>query len=81
MPLPRRYEPLVTAPAKAFIASCAVVCPDPPLAIATVPVTLAALPEMLPVTALPEMAIAVLVTLVTWPCALVTNTGTWLADP
>lgn len=58
-----------------------VVSPVPPLATATVPVTLAALPEMLPLTALPEIAIDVLVTLVTWPWALVTNTGTWLAEP
>lgn len=28
-----------------------------------------------------EIAIAVLVTLVTWPWALVTNTGTWDAEP
>jgi hypothetical protein len=65
VPLPRKYDPLVTAPAKAFIANFAVVWPEPPLAIATVPVTLAAFPEMLPLTALPEMAIDVLVTLVT----------------
>ena len=36
-PLPRRYWPLVTAPAKAFMAACAEVWPDPPLAIASVP--------------------------------------------
>ncbi|KJU83636.1 membrane protein [Candidatus Magnetobacterium bavaricum] len=34
----------------ALIAFCALVCPVPPLAIATVPVTLAALPEILPLT-------------------------------
>jgi hypothetical protein len=33
VPLPRKYDPLVTAPAKAFIANCAVVCPEPPFAI------------------------------------------------
>ena len=44
VPLPRKYEPLVTAPAKAFMAVCAVVWPEPPLAIATVPVTLLAVP-------------------------------------
>jgi hypothetical protein len=32
VPLPRRYEPLVTAPANVFIAACAVVAPEPPLA-------------------------------------------------
>ena len=44
VPLPRRYWPDVTAPAKASIAFCLVVSPVPPLAIATVPVTLAAVP-------------------------------------
>jgi len=39
VPLPRKYAPLVTAPAKAFIASCAVVWPDPPLPSGKVPVT------------------------------------------
>ena len=39
VPLPRKYEPLVTAPAKAFIAVCADVAPEPPLAIGSVPVT------------------------------------------
>ena len=44
VPLPRKYWPDVTAPAKAFIAPCAVVVPVPPLRIATVPVTFAAVP-------------------------------------
>ena len=35
------------------MAACAVVWPEPPLAIATVPVTLPALPEMLPLTCEP----------------------------
>lgn len=39
VPLPRKYEPLVTAPANAFMAVCAVVWPEPPLAIGSVPVT------------------------------------------
>ena len=39
VPLPRRYWPDVTAPAKAFIAVCAVVAPDPPFATASVPDT------------------------------------------
>ena len=42
VPLPRKYEPLVTAPANAFIAPCAVDWPEPPEAIATVPVRSAA---------------------------------------
>ena len=58
-----------------------VVNPVPPLATATVPVTLAAFPEISPVTALPAIAILVLVTPVTCPWALVTITGTWLAEP
>ena len=44
VPLPRKYEPLVTAPAKAFIAAWAVIWPEPPLAMATVPVTFDAVP-------------------------------------
>ena len=44
VPLPRRYCPLVTAPANVFMAACAVVWPEPPLATATTPVTLAAVP-------------------------------------
>ena len=44
MPLPLKYWPFVTAAAKLFLAACAVVPPVPPLAIATVPVTLAAVP-------------------------------------
>ena len=71
VPLPMSSAPLAGV----------VVNPVPPLATATVPVTLAALPEMLPLTALPDIAMVVLVTLVTWPWALVTNTGTWLAEP
>ena len=39
------------------MAACAVVCPEPPLAIATVPVTLAALPLMFPLTIEPEMEV------------------------
>ena len=39
VPLPRKYEPLVVAPANAFMAVCAVVWPEPPLAIGSVPVT------------------------------------------
>lgn len=39
VPSPLRYCPAVTAPASASIAACRVVCPVPPLAIATVPVT------------------------------------------
>ena len=35
-----------------------------------------ACPEMAPVTAAPLIAIAVLVTEVSWPCALTANTGT-----
>ena len=44
VPLPRKYEPDVVAPANVFIAPCAVVLPEPPLATATVPVTLDAVP-------------------------------------
>jgi hypothetical protein len=39
VPLPRKYWPDVTAPAKAFIAPCAVVVPVPPLATGSVPDT------------------------------------------
>ena len=39
VPLPRKYWPDVTAPAKASIAACLVVSPVPPLAIGKVPVT------------------------------------------
>ena len=58
-----------------------VAVPVPPLASATMPVTLAALPVILPVTALPAIAMAVFVTPVTCPCALVVKTGTVDADP
>jgi hypothetical protein len=44
VPFPLKYWPLVVAAAKAFIAPCAVVAPEPPLAMATVPVTFAAVP-------------------------------------
>jgi hypothetical protein len=44
VPLPRKYEPDVTAPAKVLIAPCAVVVPEPPLATATIPETLDAVP-------------------------------------
>ena len=55
VPLPISISPLAGA----------AVSPVPPLATATVLVTLAALPVMLPLTALPAIAIVVLVTLVT----------------
>lgn len=45
--------PDVCVPAKAVIAAPCVVWPVPPFAIATVPVTFAALPEMLPETCEP----------------------------
>src|ERR1041385_1033628 len=48
VPSPRKYLPLVTAPALAFTASCWVVAPVPPFAIATVPVTFEDVPLMLP---------------------------------
>ena len=38
VPLPLKYCPLVTAPAKTFIAPCAVVAPEPPRATLRVPV-------------------------------------------
>jgi hypothetical protein len=66
VPLPRKYEPEVTAPAKAFIAPCAVVVPEPPLAIATVPVTLFAVVAVVAVVALPLKA-AVMVPAVKLP--------------
>ena len=44
VPLPRKYEPLVTPPENVFNAPCAVVLPVPPFAIATIPVTLEAVP-------------------------------------
>ncbi len=44
MPSPRKYSPDVTPPARASIAACWVVCPVPPFAIPTVPVTFAAVP-------------------------------------
>jgi hypothetical protein len=37
VPLPRKYEPLVTAPANVFIAPCAVVEAEPPAATGKVP--------------------------------------------
>ena len=37
VPLPRKYEPEVTEPAKAFMPPCAVVAPEPPFAKARVP--------------------------------------------
>lgn len=39
VPLPRKYEPLVTAPARASMAAWRDVSPVPPLAIGSVPVT------------------------------------------
>ena len=44
VPLPRNTKFVVVAPANALIAACLVVVPVPPFAIATVPVTLLAVP-------------------------------------
>ena len=57
VPLPMSITPLAGV----------VVRPVPPFAIATVPVTFAEFPAMFPLTALPEIAIEVFVTLVTCP--------------
>ena len=55
VPLPRKKSPAVTEPAIALRAACYVVCPVPPLAIATVPVTFVALPEIFPLTCDPAI--------------------------
>ena len=101
----KRFAPRVVAP-RFVRAAVSVVAPVPPLAIATVPVTLVALPlnvaVIVPAEKLPEASratmafavfalvavvaefgreMAVLVTPVTCPCALVVRTGTEDAEP
>ncbi len=97
VPFPRKYWPLVTAPANELIANCAVVCPVPPLAIANVPANVIVPDEVIgppevvkpvvpPDTAtdvtVPELVVIdVFVTPEIRPLVSIVNTGTWVALP